>query len=230
MRRSLAAWEAQIANVEILYGRLYEAYGPQNWWPAETPFEIAVGAILVQRTAWHNAERALAALRRQNLIEPYALTQTDPAVLRELIRPAGFASAKGQYLQALAALFIDGGGIERLSSLETPQLREQLLAVRGVGPETADSILLYLFDRPVWVRDAYAQRLLERLSGTRGNKVSQDELVNGWVQTQRTQELKELHALIVEHGKVRCRAIAVCRGCPLLSLCAHGAQAVQSVG
>jgi endonuclease-3 related protein len=184
--------------------------------------------VLVQRTAWHNAEQALAAMRPRGLLAPDALAAADSEALKALIRPAGFVNAKARYLQALAAFVVDSGGLAELSNLSTAALRARLLAVHGVGPETADSILLYLFDRPVWISDAYAARVFTRVSGAAAAPGNQDALLESWCSDQRTQDIQELHALIVAHGKAHCRAAPRCYGCPLLGLCVHGARAMQS--
>jgi endonuclease-3 related protein len=165
-------------------------------------------------------------LRQHDLIDPDSLQRCDAALLSELIRPAGFGNAKTAYLQAMAAFVVDGGGLAELGNLPTRQLRAALLSVRGIGPETADSILLYLFERPVWIRDAYAARLLARLSGIPVEHVVQDDWVAEWVSGERTADLSELHALIVQHGKSHCRAVPTCHDCPLLSLCAHGTRTI----
>lgn len=200
---------------------LLARYGAQGWWPADSAFEIVAGAILVQRTAWRNAEKAIAELKARELLSPSALAAADGAALTELIRPAGFAPTKAQYLQAAARFFADGGGVGGLSSRATAALRDALLGVRGIGPETADSILLYVFDRPVWIADAYAARIFSRLSGKRIDSASQHSLTRPWTAAQRSADLRELHALIVAHAKAHCRTRPVCDDCPLRRSCAH---------
>lgn len=198
------------------------AYGPQHWWPADTKFEIAVGAILVQRTSWRNADLALAKLRECSMLEPEAIARAGRAQLMPLIRTAGFANAKTDYLLSLARFFLEHGGSEELARQSTAQLRQSLLTVRGVGPETADAILLYLFERPVWVADQYANRLFERIYGSRFDHAQQKKIVEHWTGAARTTDLQELHALIVAHGQRHCRSIPVCQGCPLQVNCRYG--------
>lgn len=147
--------------------------------------------------------------------------------LRTLVRPAGFANSKADYLQALATFFVRQGDVKRLGRHSTAHLRESLLAVRGIGPETADSILLYLFERPVWIADAYAGRLLSRLNAAEHTAARQVELMSHWIRAGRTEDLQELHALIVAHGKRYCRARPVCDGCPLHVQCRHGNAALS---
>lgn len=180
--------------------------------------------MLVQRTAWNNAEQALDELRPRGLLEPTALANADPDRLRTLIRSAGFANSKAQYLRALASYVVDAGGLETLHELETTNLRDELLHVRGIGPETADAILLYLFERPVWVADAYAARLFSRLHGESAAGEAQSARLSLWTAAGRTDDLQELHALIVAHGKAHCRAAPLCADCPLGSLCAATTQ------
>jgi endonuclease-3 related protein len=181
--------------------------------------------VLVQRTAWRNAERALAALRQHDLFDPVALTRVTPETLASYVRPAGFANAKVTYLHALASFFAGHGGAEALGRNGTQQLRERLLAIRGIGPETADAILLYGFQRPVWIADAYAGRLFLRLWDFRLDGAQQKALLSEWAQAERTEDLQELHALVVAHGKHRCRAKPLCDGCPLASGCRYGGAA-----
>ncbi|HMB73656.1 MAG TPA: endonuclease [Gammaproteobacteria bacterium] len=200
---------------------LSATYGPQHWWPAESPFEIAAGAVLVQRTAWHNAALAVDAMKRRGLLDPAALAEVEPKLLARVIRPAGFAAAKADYLRNVAAWFRDNGGVEGLRERRTETLRADLLAVRGIGPETADSILLYLFDRPVWIVDAYSRRVLERLTGFDHDARRQRMLLGPWIDSGRLRDLQELHALFVEHGKRHCRVQARCAGCPLRATCLH---------
>ena len=180
---------------------------------------MAAGAILVQRTTWSNASRAVEALKQRQLLEPAALLQLEPAELGAIIQPAGFRNAKTDYLRAFARYFRDNGGESGLGLHSSDDLRRSLLSVRGIGPETADSILLYLFNRPVWIADTYAQRLLSRLSGQQHDHERQAQVLSHWIAAGRTTDLQELHALIVAHGKHHCRARPNCVKCPLLADC-----------
>ena len=220
----------QLAAKELqqLFDTLLQTYGPQHWWPAQSPFEIAVGAILVQRTAWRNAELAIEALRQAQLLAPLELQKLKSGRLQRLIKPAGFAVAKAAYLKALSGFLVHNGGIDALRAWPTSKLRDTLLAVHGVGPETADALLLYLFERPVWVADAYAERIFSRLTGSCCNADEQRERLAGWYTQARVAQLQELHALLVAHGKERCRVRPRCQGCALRDGCVFVASASGS--
>src|SRR3989338_5995745 len=160
-------------DLAALYQRLYLHFGPQGWWPVQNVFkrrdirslslrdgsEIMVGAILTQNTAWTNVEKALANLRRAKMLNPRQIITIPPRRLAKLIRPAGYFNQKTKKLKIFSRWFIKSGGLRGLKSVPTSQLRNQLLSLWGIGPETADSILLYAFERPVFVVDAYTRRL-----------------------------------------------------------------------
>lgn len=209
-----------------LHDELSAAYGPQQgWWPAEDAFEIMLGSILVQRTAWRNAALAIAQLRSYALLEPAALAAADPSMLAALIRSAGFFRAKSRRLRGLAAFVLRSGGVARLAGWETSRLRACLLALDGVGPETADAMLLYAFGRPVVVVDEYLRRLLRRL-GASFDGLDDDGLRRAVrADVDDAPRLKELHALVVEHGKGYCTTRPRCGACPLRQDCAFGANA-----
>jgi endonuclease-3 related protein len=152
------------AQIRAYYRTLLAAWGPQHWWPAHTPFEVIVGAFLTQNTAWTNVERALANLRAANLLSLEAIRRVPLPELERLIRPSGYFRQKAQRIKAFGA-FLDrqhAGSLDNLFSQPTNHLREELLALNGIGPETADSILLYAGNHPIFVVDAYTQRILER--------------------------------------------------------------------
>ena len=209
-----------------VYDRLLGAYGPQSWWPGDSPFEVMIGAVLTQNTSWGNVERAIDNLRREELLEPHALDQVPPEELEQLIRPAGYYRVKARRLRNLLRLLVDryGGSIEAMFRTSLPELRDQLLAVNGIGPETADSILLYAGGLPAFVVDAYTARVFAR---------------HGWIpfdadyhQIQEYFEaglpqdaamFNEYHALLVRVGKERCRKKRPrCAGCPLADLLPEG--------
>lgn len=155
---------AQQNAIRRFYEVLYEAWGAQHWWPAETPFEVIVGAYLTQNTAWTNVERALANLRNAKLLNVDGIRGVKLARLERLIRPSGYFRQKARRLKTFIR-FLDrqyGGSLERLFSQPTEKLREELLSLNGIGPETADSILLYAGNHPVFVVDAYTRRILDR--------------------------------------------------------------------
>jgi endonuclease-3 related protein len=208
-----------------IYRRLLEALGPQHWWPGDSPWEVMIGAVLVQNTSWKNVERAIENLREANLIEPHRLLAVSPEELAELIRPAGYYRLKTKRLRSLLEFVVDeyGGSLDALRSADMHQLREALLGVHGIGPETADSILLYALEQPALVVDTYTHRVFAR---------------HGWIdydadyhrlQEHLTSELpvdvalyNELHALMVNVGHHFCRRRPKCDKCPLLELLPEG--------
>ena len=200
-----------------VYETLLAAFGPQGWGPAASPEEMVIGALLTQNTAWSNVEKALANLRRQELLEFKALARAKPERLAELLRPAGYFRQKSRRLRNLAIEIVAAGGLAGLGLKATPELRDWLLAINGIGPETADSILLYAFERPVFVIDAYTLRICRR-HGWLPAKTSYAE-----AQARFTAELpatarlyNEYHALLVRTGKQFCRSRnPACAGCPL---------------
>ena len=206
-----------------VFDHLYDRLGPQGWWPAETPFEGAVGAILTQNTAWSNVERAIAGLKAAGLLAPRAIAEADDEVLADCIRPAGYFNVKAQRLKALCAFLLEAGDDGRLAVFAeegTAAIRDRLLAVKGVGAETADSILLYALGRPVFVVDAYTGRIFQRLG------LLEPDLGYGAIQARFEAHLprdralfNEYHALIVAVGKDFCKPKPRCPGCPLEALC-----------
>lgn len=207
-------------RIRHAYRTLLAHHGPQGWWPAETPFEVMVGAVLVQNTAWKNVERAIANLREAGALSAGKLLALPEAELAQLIRPAGYFNVKAKRLRHLVKWYRERGGMDRLKYRSTASLREALLAVHGVGRETADDILLYAFHRPVFVVDAYTRRLYERLGVMDGNEGYEslrgltEEALSGSVP-----DMNEWHALIVAHGKDICRPRPLCGQCPLRDRC-----------
>lgn len=215
-----------------LFEGMIAAYGPQAWWPADSPFEIAVGALLVQRTQWINAARALENLSAHRLMSARAVVESDLRDVETLISTVGFYRQKAVRLQSMATWVIQSGGFDALSDQPTAELRTSLLSVPGIGPETADSILLYAFDRPVFVADAYARRLFQRQgwagesssSGYDGVRKAVMSLLN-----EGAQFYNEFHALIVRHGKSVCKTRPACESCPVRNGCDFG-RARRSTG
>lgn len=204
--------------LRTIYRALHRRWGPQHWWPARTRFEVVVGAILTQNTAWTNVTRALAALRRARALTPRALANLPQRRLAALIRPAGTYQVKARRLHAFTrALQRDhGGSLDRLLRRPAAGLRAWLLAVHGIGPETADCIVLYAARQPVFVVDAYTRRVLSRHRWASAD-ASYDELAARFTRAlPRDADLfGEYHALIVKLGKEHCRARPRCAGCPL---------------
>ncbi len=200
-----------------IYKTLLETFGPQGWWPSETTFETAIGAVLTQNTAWTNAERAIDNLRAADVLTPDSVWRTPHPMLSRLIRPAGFPKQKTKSLKELAALARrQPEGWEGLLALEPDRLRRRLLTIPGIGPETADVILLYAAGRPVFVADAYARRLAARHGLVRhGAGYEEVKAVFEEALPPDPELMNEYHALIVRLGKEFCRARPRCAGCPL---------------
>ncbi len=203
-----------------LFERLSAAYGPQHWWPGDSRFEIMVGAVLTQNTAWSNVEKAIGRLKADQALEPTVIDGLAAGELAELIRPAGYFNVKAHRLQSLCRFVLEAGGVDALADIGTAELRERLLAVHGVGPETADDILLYAFGRPVFVVDAYTRRLGERMGLLNGSE--NYETVRGLFESALGLDMplfNELHGLIVHHAKYFCRKRPLCNGCCLQADC-----------
>ena len=212
-----------------LYHRLHKAYGPQDWWPAETPFEVIVGAVLTQNTAWTNVEKAILNLRKAGKLSLSAILRLEHAELAALIRPSGYFNIKATRLQNLCRWLERQGGVGRLGKWPTARLREGLLSVNGIGPETADDILLYAYNRPVFVIDAYTRRLLVRLGIAEGNE-PYETLRTAFEEVLEADPVlyNEYHALIVRHAKQKCSTLPGCLHCGIeLPLAAGGKKPVK---
>lgn len=197
---------------------LFDSYGPQYWWPGETPFEIIVGAILTQNTSWGNVEKGIERLKKSGLMHPHRLSSANPSVLHPLLRPVGYFRVKTDRLLAFLRFFRTNYNLDMqaFESVDTDRLREQFLQIRGIGPETADSILLYALNRPVFVVDAYTRRVLTR-----------HRLVDEGASYAEIRKLfmsrlppdvslyNEYHALLVRVGKDYCGTRPRCEDCPL---------------
>lgn len=199
---------------ELLFGR----FGPQHWWPGETQFEIIVGAILTQNTNWTNVEKAISNLKTKDILSPEGLRRMDVVQLAEVVRPAGYYRVKAKRLKSFIDWLFEtyDGSLSRLEEVSTEQLRAELLTVKGVGPETADSILLYAFARAVFVVDAYTARIASRhqLIEPGADYEQLRELFEAHM-PQDVQLFNEYHALLVRLGKEFCRPRPKCEGCPL---------------
>ena len=206
------------ARLLRVYRDLLRRFGPQGWWPGRTPFEIAIGAILTQHTAWSQAARAVAALRARRLLDPQALAEASDASLHEAIRPAGTYRLKARRLRDFTAWLLArfDGRFERIRRVPLDSLRRELLAVPGLGPETVDAILLYAAGRPVFVADAYARRVLSRhrLLSPRADYETARAFLEGRLPSDPAL-FNELHALLVTVGKAYCRTVPLCLECPL---------------
>ena len=208
-----------------LYQQLLDAYGPQDWWPAQTPFEMALGAVLTQNTAWTNVERAIANLRAADALTPAGLRRLAAGQLEALIRPSGFFNQKTARIRALVA-YLDNhwqGDLLRLLARPLAEARAALLDLQGIGPETADAILLYAGAHPTFVVDAYTRRLGERLGLLDGGE-SYEGIRHLFMASlpEDAAMYNEFHALIVRHAKDHCRKTPLCGDCPLLRDCPTG--------
>lgn len=206
-----------------LYSCLVDTYGPQQWWPAKTPFEVVIGAYLTQNTAWTSVEKSIANLAGRGLLSVAAIRALPEEELRELIRPSGYMTRKAAGIKVFVA-FLDreyGGSLEQFADERPETARERLLALPGVGPETADAIMLYALGHPAVVVDEYLRRVVTR-HGLLHQKAKYAEIqalgeaaFAGEPYAERAAHCNEFHALIVEVGKRHCRREPMCDGCPL---------------
>ena len=206
------------ARLFQIYRKLYKEFGPQHWWPAQTKFEVIVGAILTQNTNWGNVEKAIRQLKAAEVLSEHALRDIPTSKLAALIKPAGYFNVKARRLKNFMRFFFDEyqGDLKAMGRENLPHLRHKLLKVNGIGPETADSILLYALDKPIFVVDAYTKRFLHR-----------HNLVDRKVDYHQVQKVfmdhfdhdvtmfNEYHALIVALGKNYCKPTPSCEQCPL---------------
>lgn len=212
-----------MADVALVYDALQRQFGPQHWWPAETRFEMIVGALLMAQTSWRNVEAAIRNLRTAGLLDPRALAAAPLARIRGLVRPAGLYRQKPQRLKRFCAhlLRVSGGDLHRFFARDPRVVRAELLALDGIGPETADSILLYAADVPTFVVDAYTVRIGHRLGWFASARYDE---VKAFLEARVPEDLatyREYHALLVAHGKAFCRPRPRCDACPLRGACAY---------
>lgn len=205
-------------RLSSIYEELLSRYGELRWWPAETPYEVMVGAVLTQNTAWGNVEKAIANFGGD--LSPEVVLSTDLAELAEIVRPAGFFNRKASYLKALTEWFGDYAfDVPTVQREPQAKLRAELLSIKGVGRETADSILLYAFGFPAFVVDAYTHRLCQRYPIEAGDGY---EAVKAYFEDSLEPSVEvynNFHAMIVINGKEHCRKKPKCGGCPLAETC-----------
>ncbi|MFC1511362.1 endonuclease III domain-containing protein [Candidatus Margulisiibacteriota bacterium] len=205
-----------------VYQTLLKHFGPQHWWPGDTPFEVMIGAILTQNTNWGNVERAIANLKQSKVLSPKSLVQVNKSKLERLIRPSGYFRVKAKKLKVFCKWMIreyqgKAGNIRGNQG----ELRKELLGIWGIGPETADSILCYALDNTNFVVDAYTVRIFNRL-GLIKNKDYHE--IKEFFETNLPKSLKlykEYHALIVALGKDICRPKPICKKCPVATFCSY---------
>ncbi len=213
-----------------IYHKLYRAYGPRHWWPGETPFEVMVGAILTQNTSWKNVEKAIKNLRERGVLNIEGIRKLSRPELAALIRPSGFFRIKAERLKT----FVDflareyGGDLKEMKREKLEVLRPKLLQIRGIGPETADSILLYGLNKAIFVVDAYTKRILSR-HGVISEKASYEEVQRCFMDhLPRGEKLfNEYHALLVHLAKTACKKNEECETCPLRGI-EHSSKKVEA--
>jgi endonuclease-3 related protein len=218
-----AAFEDSMDRVMVAYHRLLDHYGRQHWWPAESTFEVMVGALLMQQTAWSNVEQAIANLKGAGLLEPHRLAAASVSTIRRHVRVSGLYRTKPARLKAFCRHLLErsDGDLTKYFDRPTEAVRLDLRSQAGVGPETADSILLYAGRHPVFVVDAYTVRIGRRLAFYRTDDY---DAIQGFFERHLPEDAsayKEYHALLVHHAKTLCRPRPKCGPCPLKSMCAY---------
>ena len=207
-----------MTDLNELYQQMYDTYGPQHWWPADGRFEMITGAILVQNTNWKNVEKAMAQVKPW--LDPETLYEMPAEKLQQLIRPSGFFRMKEERLKAFLRWFKEYDfDFRNLEQLETAQFRKELLEIKGIGPETADSILLYGFERPVFVIDAYTQRIMKRLGYPFPMAYEEAKIYFESALTEDIPLFQDYHAQFVIHAKHHCRKKPLCEKCPFEDIC-----------
>lgn len=202
-----------------IFQKMFDFFGPQHWWPASSPFEVAVGAILTQNTNWRNVEKAIENLKKNNLMTPEGILETSESELKSLIKSAGYYTQKAHRLKEFCKYLKEkyNGDIEKMRQQDISKLRNELLSIKGIGKETADSILLYALEKPVFVVDAYTYRVLYRhriveegISYDGIQELFHDNIENN------AELFNEYHALLVKTGKEYCKkSLPRCSECPL---------------
>lgn len=204
-----------------IFEALLAAFGPRHWWPGDSPLEVMIGAVLTQNTSWRNVEKAIANMKNHGLLDMARLAAIDEGELAQIIRPAGYYNVKSRRLKAFVSNFFRrfGDAVEKTAGIPTPELRAYLLSLNGIGPETADSILLYALERPVFVVDAYTKRFLgnHNLADHHGDYHE----VQRFFMENLPEDLylfNEYHALIVRLAQEHCKKKPDCSACPLAGL------------
>ena len=201
-----------------IYQKLLQAYGPRNWWPGETPFEVMVGAILTQNTSWRNVEKAILKLKEHGVLNPEGIHRIKKQQLASLIKSSGYYRIKADRLKSFINFLFEeyDGDLRRMRKERLEELRKKLLQIKGIGPETADSILLYGLKKPIFVVDAYTKRILSR-HGIISEKASYGEVQGLFMDHLPHNEklFNEYHALLVHLGKTLCKKVPKCDICPI---------------
>ena len=210
-----------------VYHRLYQEYGPQGWWPGAGPLDVVIGAILTQAAAWTNVEKAIQNLKASSCWSLDAIHARSPQELAEIIRPSGYFNSKARKLKAFAEHVHRnyGGSLEDFLAQDGPALRDELLSLHGIGPETADDILVYAAGQPFFVIDSYTRRILQRMGLTPPERAANYGIYQELFHQQLPQNValfNEYHALLDQHAKRSCTKVPSCGGCCLRDLCATG--------
>ena len=213
-----------------IHQRLYQSYGPQGWWPGDGPADVIIGAILTQAAAWTNVEMCIANLKEAGCWSLEAIYNQPEETLAEIIRPSGYFNAKARKLKAFARhLHLNHhGDLDRMLSQETSILRAELLSIHGIGPETADDIVLYAAGQPSFVIDSYTRRIVQRLGIAREEQTKSYESCQAYFHDNLPADaplFNEFHALLDRHAKESCAKTPRCHGCCMLDICATGRQA-----
>jgi len=221
LRFNSAFRNPQSAILMEIFQRLYKAYGPRHWWPGETPFEVMVGAILTQNTSWRNVEKAIQNLKARKVLHVKGIHQLKRSQLASLIRSSGYFRIKADRLKTFVNFLFEhySGNLGKMRKEELNILRQKLLGIRGIGPETADSILLYGLQKPIFVVDAYTKRIFSR-HGILSEKATYEEVQRLFMEhlPKDKRLFNEYHALLVHVGKTLCRKIPRCDLCPIRSI------------
>ncbi len=212
-----------MADLQEIYSALFQSFGPQHWWPGETPFEVMIGAILTQQTAWKNVEIAIGNLKEANLLDVEPLHKASIKRIEEVVRPTGFYRQKSKSVKNFINFLMEEyqGDLEKMFGEDGQELRKKLLSVKGIGYETADSILLYACEKPFFVVDAYTKRALRRLEMIETDSYEQIRTFFEDSLPRNLDLYKEFHALLVELGKRYCRPKPICEECPLNGICPY---------
>ena len=200
------------------FNKMYNHFGPLNWWPGDSPFEVMVGAVLTQNTSWSNVEKAISNLKEKEYLDPYKILDLSLKELAEIVKPSGFFNVKAKRLKSLIYFFVEeyDADIRKMLKDDLFSLRKKLLSVNGIGKETADSILLYALNKPILVIDAYTKRIFSR-HGIISEEMDYDDLQSFFMRhlPQDVSLYNEYHAQIVLTGKTYCRKKPLCEKCPL---------------
>ena len=213
---------ARLGNLKVLYLKLKSEFGFLDWWPGETPDKILIGAVLTQNTAWKNVEKAISNLEKAGMLSVCAIAGAESKTIEAEIRPSGFYRQKAAHLKGICMHIEENGGLSRFFRKDAHELRLELMALNGIGNETADSILLYAAGKPVFVIDAYTKRIMSRVYGIseRLGYLSLQQIITNGIEKS-IPLYKDFHAQLVELAKRYCRKKPLCGECPLRGFCLY---------